>query len=103
MATKKKTLSEMNVKELQAAAKKLKVQFNSKANKATLIALIEAVTAIASPASTSDVEEETTFAPEVTETVPLHQHTDANNFGAHHDESEARKLQKRSENGYTGN
>lgn len=32
----------------------------------------------------------------------LHQHPDANNFGASHDESEARKAQKRADNGYTG-
>lgn len=36
------------------------------------------------------------------EVSPLHLHPDANNFGAAHDESEARKLQKRAENGYTG-
>lgn len=49
--------------------------------------------------------------PEVTETETLqttvsepvlHQHPDANNFGASHDESEERKRQKRAENGYSG-
>ena len=44
---------------------------------------------------------EQTTAPVETETH-LHQHPDANNFGASHDESEARKEAKRRDNGYSG-
>ena len=86
-----KLLSEMTVAELKAEATKRGLTFSSKANKAALLALLQPVT----PPYAGEVGAQS-------EVSTLHLHPDANNFGAAHDESEARKLQKRADNGYTG-
>ena len=85
-----KSISKMNKAELLAYAKKQGVEIP--VNVITVPHLRQFLT-----------QPSTTVLAEAAEVVShLHHHPDANNFGASHNESEARKAQKRADNGYTG-